>query len=297
MKPNEGPGVGVPEPASPFPPAFRWETSTRQAATQVMGAMGRDTALGDQAGSPNMVWSASSYQQHPADGHDLFQPVGTPLDEPPSRPSDSSAPPWAEPELPLIAEHRSRWLGQGPDAGAPPAMSWSKRVIGISAGAIAVVGLVAGGVVYLLAGASPDPTMRGQISAPPATAVPRARPVLPSPAAAAQVAVPAPVVNIPAAPVSPDGAVMTPAASMPAEPAPSVPAQRSTGGSTERRAAVAPAPAATGRSGGQARRQDAASQDQSPPAYSDSPPDSAPGPAPEGWTRVPVKPWQPQSPE
>ncbi len=50
--PNESHVDGAPESASPFPPAFRWETSTQEAPTQVMGSVGSDIAFDEPAEQP-----------------------------------------------------------------------------------------------------------------------------------------------------------------------------------------------------------------------------------------------------
>jgi hypothetical protein len=127
--PNESPADGAPEPASPFPPAFRWETSTQEAPTQVIGAVGRDTALRDES-----------------------------LDEP----SESSTPPWAELDPPPIAEAQSDWLRLGPEAFQSPApQPRSKQIIGIAVLAVVVLGLAVAAVAYFLAGGSSNRT--GQV--------------------------------------------------------------------------------------------------------------------------------------
>lgn len=162
MKPNESPGDGAPDAASPFPPAFRWESAAQDAPTQTMAAIGRERA-----------------QDGPA--HDLFQPVGTPRDEPVGWPSATPAPPWAGSDLPPIAGHpiteppiverppaeppipeqpiaeqpiaeqQSAWLRQGPEVfPASATQPRSKQLIGIGALAFVVLGLVGAMVAYLL---------------------------------------------------------------------------------------------------------------------------------------------------
>jgi hypothetical protein len=157
-----------------------------------------------------------------------------------------------------------------------------------------------GGV--LPGGGLAGPTGTGQITAPPTTAAPRAQPVLPSVPAVAPVTVAAPAttpaapVSTPEASVAPEAPVMTPAAPPPVELAPSSPSHRSAGGSTEERAAAVPAPHPPGHSGGDEQRQDATSQDQPPPAAA-TPDSPDPTSAPEGFTRVPYKPWKPPAPQ
>jgi len=197
------------------------------------------------------------------------------------------------------ADQQSVWLSQGPEVfHAPVRRSGSKRIIGISALAVVVAGLVGTTVVYFLVGGSPDRSGSGQITAPPTTAAPHARPVLPSvPVSAPPVTTPAVPVATPEAPGISAAPVVTPAAPGPAELAPSPP-QRSAGGTTqERRAAVVPAPRGNARSGGEDLRQDATSEDQPPPSDVVSPPAPDPTSAPEGFTRVPSKPWHPQAPQ
>lgn len=264
--PSESRTDGAPETASPFPPAFRWETSTQEAPTQVMGAVGRDTALEEPA------------EQPPTDPP---LPVGTPL----GRLSDSSAPPWVGSDPPPIAEQQSEWLRLGPEefqSQAPP--SRTKRIIGIAVLAVVVLGLAVAAVLHSPAGGSPNRTGSNQITAPP-TAAPSAQPVLPTvPAAAPPVTPDAPVTAPSAAPASPEASgnpepPVTPAAPPPAVLAPNPPLHRSTGTSQGRSAAV-PAPRNTGS-----------------PTSAAAPPPQEPTSAPDGFTRVPSQPWHPQAPE
>ncbi|MGH4007117.1 MAG: hypothetical protein ACRDTH_02925 [Pseudonocardiaceae bacterium] len=160
----------APQDVSPFPPAFRWETSPPEAATQVM-----------QAVPPSPSYQAGpSYQQNPGQVRGLFQPVGSPPVDGPSvgkppidNPSadnrsihnpaaDSSAPPWANSDLPPIAEQQSAWTRQGPEVFETFALqNRSKQIIiGIVVLAVLVVGLAGAGVGYLLS-AGPE---QGQAS-------------------------------------------------------------------------------------------------------------------------------------
>lgn len=249
--PNESPADGAPEPASPFPPAFRWETSTQEAPTQVIGAVGRDTALRDPS-----------------------------LDEP----SGDSTPPWVDSDPPPIAERQSDWLRLGPEVfQSQEPQPRSKQIVGIAVLAVVVLGLAAAAVVYSLAGGSPNRTGSGQVTAPPTTA-PRVQPVLPSvPPAAPPVTAVAPVTT-PAAPPeasgSPEPPAIAPAAPPPAGLPPSPPLHRSSGGSTQGRAAV-PAPPPASR----------------PISEEPPPPPPADTSAPEGFTRVPASPWNPKAPQ
>lgn len=182
----------APQAASPFPPAFRWETSSPEAATQVMQAVGHDTGGDDlaqggqarQAGEvqdsqrtqvgvpppsyPVSPWyqSSPSYQQDQGQVRGLFEPVGGPA----ARDLDNSAPPWTNSDLPPLTEHplaedplaeqplaeqQSAWMRQGPEVFATPALQpRSKQLIGIAVLAILVAGLVGAGVAYFLSGGS-----------------------------------------------------------------------------------------------------------------------------------------------
>jgi hypothetical protein len=257
--PNESPVDGAPESAGPFPPAFRWETSTQEAPTQVMGAVGRDTALREPS-----------------------------LDER----SENSTPPWAQLDPPPIAEQQSDWLRLGPEefqSDVPE--SRSKRTLGIAVLAVVVLGLAGAAVVYFLTGGSPNRTDNQQVIAPPVTSTaPSAQPVLPTvPVAAPPVTAVAPVTTpagppppavAPEATGSPEPPAIAPAAPPPAGLAPRPPVRRSAGGSTQQRAAV-PAPAP---------RTESRPTDEAPPPPADTS-------APEGFTRVPNKPWTPPAPQ
>lgn len=264
--PNESPADGASEPASPFPPAFRWETSTQEtstqeASTQVIGAVRRDTALRDPS---------------------------------PDEARESSTPPWAELEPPPIAEAQNDWLRLGPEEFQSPApQSRSKQIIGIAVLAVVVLGLAGAAVAYFLAGGSSNRT--GQITAPPTTA-PRVQPVLPSaPAAAPPVTSDTPLPTpsappaAPAAPAPPEASgnpepSAAPAAPPPAGLIPNPPLHRSTSGSSQGRAAGS-APRTTSRP---------ASEAPPPPPAATSAPD---GSAPDGFTVVPAKPWKPEAPQ
>ncbi|MGH3514647.1 MAG: hypothetical protein ACRDRB_20595 [Pseudonocardiaceae bacterium] len=202
--PNESPADGASEPASPFPPAFRWETSTQEASTQVIGAVGRDTALRDPS-------------------HDEAR--------------ESSTPPWAELEPPPIAEAQSDWLRLGPEEFQSPApQSRSKRIIRIAVLAVVVLGLAGAAVAYFLAEGSSNRT--GQTTAPPTTTAPRIQPVLPSaPAAAPPVTADTPLPTPSAPPAAPAEPSAAPAAPPPAGLVPNPPLHRSASGSSQGRAA------------------------------------------------------------
>ncbi len=190
MKPNESPADSAPEPASPFPPAFRWEASQQEAAAQVMGT----PVMGTQ------VMGADGRETG-----DLFQPVGMPAGEPVGNPDGGSAPPWAQSDsLPIaqqpiaqqplaqqplaeqpLAEQQSAWLSQGPEVfQAPAPRSKSKQVMGIAVLGSVLLGLVGATVGYVLTAHSPDRTGLDQAAAPQPTATAaRALPDPPAPLA------------------------------------------------------------------------------------------------------------------
>ena len=121
-----GAAGNAPQVANPFPPAFHWETSSPEAATQVMQAVGPDTdedALAEasqvvgtgavqdlqrtQVGAPRSAYPATplyqggpSYQQEQGQVRGLFEPVGGPA----ARDLDNSAPPWTNSNLPPLSE-------------------------------------------------------------------------------------------------------------------------------------------------------------------------------------------------
>jgi hypothetical protein len=179
----------APQAASPFPPAFRWETSSPEAVTQVMPAVGQDTGGDDpaqhtpvgpagkvqdsqrtQVGAPPSSYPARpwdqgspSYQQDQCEGRGLFEPVGGPA----VHGLDNSAPPWTNSDVPpLAAEHplagrplgqqplaeqQSAWMRQGPEVFATSALQpRSKQIIGIAVLAILMAGVVGAGVAYFL---------------------------------------------------------------------------------------------------------------------------------------------------
>jgi hypothetical protein len=214
-----GAAGNAPPIASPFPPAFRWETSSPDAATQVMQAIGQDTDADDpteaiqvvqagevqdlqrtQVGAPQFSYPASplyqgspSYQQEQGQVRGLFESVGGPA----AHGADNSAPPWANSDLPPLAEQpiveqslaeqplaeqQSAWMRQGPEVFVTSALQpRSKQIIGIAVLAILMAGLVGAGVAYFLSGGSEQnqasseesalpeqPTAARQLPAPPA---------------------------------------------------------------------------------------------------------------------------------
>lgn len=148
--------------------------------------------------------------------------------------------PNSAPQLATTAEthpddQQNAWLRAGPEVfHAPVTQSRSTPIIGLSALAVVVAGLAVATVVYFLAQDSPDRTGSAQITAPPTTASPQARPT-PSDVLAAH---PAPVIppapmattvaptTSPEAPVGPEAPVLTPAAPKPTEQVPAGTAER-----------------------------------------------------------------------
>ncbi|MGQ0718672.1 MAG: hypothetical protein ACT4NP_15455 [Pseudonocardiales bacterium] len=162
--------ASAPQEASPFPPAFRWETSPPEATTQVMQAVPANPA-----NPPNPSYQASpSYQQNPGQVRGLFQPIDSqPVDNPPigkppaDNSADNSAPPWANSDLPPIADQQNAWMRQGPEVFETSALqNRSKQIIGIAVLAVLVVGLVGASVAYVLsAGPQQDQASSAQPAA------------------------------------------------------------------------------------------------------------------------------------
>jgi hypothetical protein len=62
-----------------------------------------------------------------------------------------------------VADQQSVWLGQGPEVVHAPVMrAGSKRIVGMSALAVVVAGLVGATAVYFLAGGSPARRVQGR---------------------------------------------------------------------------------------------------------------------------------------
>jgi hypothetical protein len=191
------------EAASPFPPAFRWETSPPEAKTQVMPAVPRDTGSGDLAGTtqtarPDDIQGAQratfaprnpsyqavpSYQEGSGQVRGLFQPV----DSSPTSNAENFAPPWANSDLvpaeeEPIAEPRSAWTRQGPEAfGTSVLQSRSKQLIGIAVLAVLVAGLVGAGVGYFLSSGTQEQPGIAQLTPSQPTTAARELPAPPAP--------------------------------------------------------------------------------------------------------------------
>lgn len=135
--------------------------------------------------------SSPSYQQPSGPVQDLFQPVDKPIDRPvekqvnvaPEGARDGSAPPWADSDLPPIAEQQDAWMRQGSEAFHAPAANppRSKQILGIAVLAIVVLGLVGATVAYFLTASSPDQTGDAQIAASQPAAPARDLPAPPAP--------------------------------------------------------------------------------------------------------------------
>ncbi|HKR51778.1 MAG TPA: hypothetical protein VJT72_19780 [Pseudonocardiaceae bacterium] len=198
----------APQVASPFPPAFRWETSSPEAPTQVMPVVGQGTGGGDLAAAPqaertDAVPSTPFYRQEPGQVRGLFQPADGPSGNNGNN-SDSTAPPWASLNLPPIAEQplaeqQSAWIRHGPEVFEAPAVQpRSKQIIGIAVLGVLVVGLMGAGVAYFL---SADPAQSQGIQQPAPSQPTAAARELPAPPAPR----PAPV-DTPQALIEPPGA-------------------------------------------------------------------------------------------
>lgn len=157
-----------------------------------MSAIGRDPAQDAQAvrtgdGSDfdhPQAPSNPSYQQRAGAGADLFQPIvkpDRPPNQPPNNSNDGSAPPWADSDLPPIADQQSAWLRQGPEVFQTPATQpRSKQIIGITVLAVVVLGLMGATVAYFLT-SGPGRTGSEQIPAAQPIAPARVLPAPPSP--------------------------------------------------------------------------------------------------------------------
>ncbi|MGH3936642.1 MAG: hypothetical protein ACRDS1_16955 [Pseudonocardiaceae bacterium] len=197
--------------ASPFPPAFRWETSPPEAMTQVIPPVPRDIGGGDPAeitqivhpgdardaqrapGLPSPSYQANpSYQEGSGQVRGLFQPVGSPLASNANNVDngiDNFAPPWANSDLTPtaekpIADPQSAWMRQGPEAfEASAPQSRSKQIIGIAVLAVLVAGLVGGGVGYFLSSSGTQQNLPSIAVPPPSepTAAARQLPAPPAP--------------------------------------------------------------------------------------------------------------------
>ena len=216
VRDTAGAADNAPEVASPFPPAFRWETSSAEAATQVMQAVGPDTNGDDPADTaqvgragevqdlqrssyPADPWyqGSPSYQQDQGQIRGLFEPVGGPA----VHGLDDSAPPWTNSDLPPLAEkpiakqllaeqplaeQQSAWMRQGPEVFVTSALQpRSKQIIGIAVLALLMAGLAGAGVAYFLSGA-PEQSQAGSEEIPlpeqPTAARQLPAPPVPSPA-------------------------------------------------------------------------------------------------------------------
>jgi hypothetical protein len=146
VKPNESPAASTPEPASPFPPAFRWDASPQEAPPQVV---------------------------RPHEVRDLFQPASAPSHEPIKSPAQPIA---GQP----AAGQQSAGLRQGSEGfQTPTTRSRSRHIIGIMVLAVLVLGLVAATVAYFLTARSPDGPDNAQIALP-LPAAPRDLPAPPA---------------------------------------------------------------------------------------------------------------------
>jgi hypothetical protein len=187
------PVASAPQAASPFPPAFRWETSPPEATTQVRPAVPRRTGGGDLADATQIVRTSPaspSYQQVPDQVRSLFQPVGSPpVDNPPV---NNSAPPWASSGLPPVAgqpitDQQNAWMRHGPEVFETPALqSRSTQIIGIAVLAGLVLGLLVASVAYFLSAPSPQDQASSAQSTPSqqSPAAPRQLPAPPAPSPA-----------------------------------------------------------------------------------------------------------------
>jgi hypothetical protein len=151
-----------------------------------MGPVQANPPVNHPARPAQAVRSSPSYQQPPSPAQNLFQPVDKPIDRPVEEPIDrstgGSAPPWADSDLPPIAEQQDAWMRQGPKAFQTAVTPLrSKQVIGVAVIAIVMLGLVGATVAYFLTAGSPDQTGDGQIAASQPAAPARELPAPPAP--------------------------------------------------------------------------------------------------------------------
>ena len=173
---SSGPADDESRPASPFPPAFRWETSPPNETTQVIhpvtperaGGDGGDTSettqvvpkLDEQDSERTQVVQARP--QPPPSYSSIHQALPDAYPEPPdqdwtSYPVDTSAPPWAVSDLPPTTDQQSAWTRQGPESfEAPAEQARTKQIVGIVLVAVLVLALVGAGVAYVVSQDSGD---------------------------------------------------------------------------------------------------------------------------------------------
>jgi hypothetical protein len=235
-----GAADSAPQPASPFPPAFRWETSPTEPTTQVMQAVPGNSGGGDPAETIQVVragdvqdsertrqvvaphapyQSNPSYQHRPGEVQDLFRPVDSP-------PVDNSAPPWAGSDLPPvagqpiaeqsiaeqpIAEQQSAWMRRSQEVfETPTTQSRSKQTIGIAVVAVLVVGLLGAGVAYFLSSGSSNQAASTQPASPQPNQPALDQPLPASPPAIAPRELPAPPAPNPAPETTPQALIDPP---------------------------------------------------------------------------------------
>lgn len=165
-----GPANDESQPASPFPPAFRWEASPPNETTQVIRPVTPDADAGDGGDMSEATQVVPKLDEQDSERTQVVQARPQPppsyssvhqaqpdaYQEPPDRdwttyPVDTSAPPWAVSDLPPIADQQSAWMRQGPESFEAPAdQPRTKQIVGIALVAVLVLALVGAGVAYVL---------------------------------------------------------------------------------------------------------------------------------------------------
>ncbi|MGH4025535.1 MAG: hypothetical protein ACRDRV_13255 [Pseudonocardiaceae bacterium] len=200
---SSGPANDESQPASPFPPAFRWDASPPDETTQVMRPVTPDSGTehaGDMSETTQIVPQLDEQDsertqvvqarpQPPPSYSSVHQTPPDTYQEPPDRdwtsyPVDTSAPPWAVSDLPPADDQQGPWMRQGPESfEAPAEQPRTKQIVGIVLVAVLVLALVGAGVAYVVSQGSADQAGGGGNNQPPPQAqqAPRELPAPPPP--------------------------------------------------------------------------------------------------------------------
>ncbi|MGH3913473.1 MAG: hypothetical protein ACRDTC_08690 [Pseudonocardiaceae bacterium] len=151
--------------ASPFPPAFNWESSRPNESTQVIYPAQGDTDQEDHSDTTQVVRRGDDHDSERTQVVQASAAPYQPLPEVPMRQEQSayqqdlnhgwssheSAPPWVSTDLPPSNDPQSGWMLQGPEFfEASPERSNRKQIIGLSVVAVLVLALMGAGVAYFL---------------------------------------------------------------------------------------------------------------------------------------------------
>lgn len=169
------PGPADQRPESPFPPAFRWETSAPE-DTQVIEPV-RDQPGAEEASETTQVMTGGQAAGPPR-GEDAERtqvmpgaspPVPAPQPgtvEPPWAQGYDSAPPWSVSDLPPVPEQQPDWVLKGP---AENEKSPALTILSVL-GAVLLLGAIALGSYWLWGrdgGSAPEPAASEATQAPP----------------------------------------------------------------------------------------------------------------------------------